>query len=1739
MKKKNFNLIMLLIFTCFSMSIFMNEYKAVSEYSTGIKILNYDYARFGNNVEVSWKSEYYEVDTETVLANDLLSDTDTLKPGEYYLLGVTLNYTGGLSKGPARAASIYYEIDTDIFEVIRDPDMEMDVIFDMRTVNEGGIFPHQVVASRRWQPDYDSATVNNRIVPIQLETGSVTQPLYFSSNLDQPFAFVLVKLKETATPGSEISFEFINDKFKSTETVYTNDDYDDFPITPNGITIKVYEEEEAKSTDNTLKEVKAVYNGTDYIATYDEAAKTYNIVVPNGASLVNLIATPNDTKATLISTDASETGISKTLNVGDNNYTVSVQAEDTTVALANYSIKVKRLDNQAELQTLTLSDITGFTFNPNTTSYNLTVPYKTTSTTVTATLPANSTATIKSGTGKWDLTNTGNTLNTKTVRVEAENCKDEYASLAGNTCTPKEYTINITRTPADTDSSLSSLEVKTSSTGTSYTMTPTFASGTTAYTVTVPYETTSVYIDASATSTLVGTITGTGNVTLTGDSTNADVVVTAESGAQTTYKITINKEISNNAYLTDLTIDGTTVTGFTKENGGPYTLSNTTSNSLTIGFTKENQYSTVSMSVNGTTVTGTTATLQSGNNTIVLTVTAQDKTTIKTYTVNVYKMSNNNNLQNLTVSTNPVGTMNPSSFNVNTKTYTYIYDESVTTATITATKGEPNQTITISSDPDGDGVINIADLPANKAVTITVTAEDGTTNTYTVNFSRKTSSDTTLKEVVLEYNDENNAKQSVTLTQSGNTFTGTVPYEAKIVTVKAVATSNEATVINGNGTWTLSNTGNTPNTRPVSVRAESGDTASYTLNVTRTPSNNNYLSDIKIDGTTINGFNKEITSYTVPFVKSTVSSLNLTYTKENEDATAVIVSGSNNLVAGNNKVVIRVTAQDGTQKDYEINVRKLSGDANITNLTIDTTPTNSANTLTKNTDTSYTYKYDRNSTSFTINPTLPTGAIISSDTKTTYTKAEIAANKTVTIKVLAEDTDISKEYQITFEQILETDAELNTLTVTNTENGTNYALSPTFQSSSSGPYSVTVPSDVEKVTITTTPKGSYTQSVTGDGEKTLTPGNNPVTITVTAEDGTTKSYTINITRELSKDTTIEDITITGKGENPDDDIEIIIPGGFTPENASYTLDPVPYKINKLDLNIIPTEGATVVIKKNGSISDGSLDVGDNTFILEVTSQDNTQTGQYTINVRRKSNDSKITSLTSSVGTVKTTNTNEYTIDVPSGTNTVDLTTVLSHPDAKIISPSSLTNIDVTSDITITVQAEDTSVEYNTTYTVKFNILESTNNYLGNLTVSEGVLTPGFDKEVNNYTVSVGKDIEKITITATPEDAASDVSGDTGEQTLKPGENTFNIIVTSESGEENTYTVVVTKEKKTDNTLSDITIDGTTIPGFDPSNPTYEITLPEGETTIEVGATPTPGSGATVSGTGSHTVSPGDTIVITVTAEDGSEKTYTITVKAPDPNNVTLDTLSVDGYTIDPTFNKDTLNYTIKGVDETTNTLTINATSSTPNAVISYQLDDNEATSNHIIDITNVESGKVKVLVTADGITKTYELTFDKNDNEDTGLDKITSGKKEDGVTDIHRITEANALNNGYILSGRLELLASDFKKEFKNTYDELIISNVSNEIEDTSDIRTGMTIKLQRNSVTLDEKLIVVKADINGSGNVDMIDANMILNHFLDVNILEGASYEAAKISNDDVVDMIDANMILNHFLDVNHITWE
>ena len=119
-----------------------------------------------------------------------------------------------------------------------------------------------------------------------------------------------------------------------------------------------------------------------------------------------------------------------------------------------------------------------------------------------------------------------------------------------------------------------------------------------------------------------------------------------------------------------------------------------------------------------------------------------------------------------------------------------------------------------------------------------------------------------------------------------------------------------------------------------------------------------------------------------------------------------------------------------------------------------------------------------------------------------------------------------------------------------------------------------------------------------------------------------------------------------------------------------------------------------------------------------------------------------------------------------------------------------------------------------------------------------------------------------------------------------------------------------------------------------------------------------------------------------------------------------------------------------------------------------------------------------------------------------------------------------------------ELSVSALLRYLKNQLDndnsklEVWTADGLTKLSDSERVATGMIVKLIVKGKLADSKIIIIKGDVNGDGDINIIDASAIVNHFLDRIYLTGPYLFASDINADETVNIIDASAIVNHFLD-------
>lgn len=1381
---------------------------------------------------------------------DEIADGAYVEPGQVIMVNV--DYSVGDT--PVKGLQVGINYDSSVFEPLY-ADGEVYVEVDTSTTYQGGIWPAAgTTPANKKKTNWvvQSNDYNSSQIRILASDSNVSAPLEESGTI----ATFYLTVKDDVAAGTVLNLE-IDEDYTTVENSYET--------TVSGISFVVYG---TMNTDVSLATLTLEGSNSlfytfspEFVAGTSE--RTFETVVPYNVTSVNLSATATDSLATVL---AGGLG-SKALVVGDNSFNIVVQAQNGTQEI--YLIKVKRLSNDATLKTLSLSGVTlDYELADSVVTYTATVPYATKSTSVSATTN-DTNATIKTGTGEWSLSNYGDTINTRNVTVEAEDCDSLYSTVPGNTCTSLDYTLNVTRIAPSSDNALSDIKVDGSSISD-------FSSNITTYTLpNRASDVTSIELDATL-SDSKATISGVGTKNLIVGDNSFDIVVTAEDGSTNTYTINVRR-LSDNANLATLDVtstpQGTLSPNFNSTFYDYYTYTyDSTVTNINIFATLEDSNATITSRL------GNYSSSDTGANVV---VTAEDGS-VKTYVIKFSRnKSSDNNLKSLSID----GYSLNEDFSSSATLYTATVPGTVSSIHVNAEANDSNALVT-----SGVGDHNL-DYGAN-TIQIRVEAENGSTKDYTliVTRSKKTISalsDLQVDGATIKDFDEN------TLTYDY----GTVSFETDSVNISATAKDSDATVT-GVGTKTLK-TGE--NTISVVVTAQDGTTTTtYNIKIEREKSSNSYLGSLSMDEATID-FDKDQKTYSVD-VPYEIETVNIHAEAEYEGAT-VTIDGPSFLSVGDNTYTITVTAEDGTINTYTINVnRSLSTNNYIGSLTVINNGANYLNNFNKDTEV-YNITVPNEVETVSINATLEDN--VNSNVVGTGEKNLDTGLNVYMVEVTAASGDV-KTYTINITRDLNSNNKLVSLEVVD------QSMSPSF-SSTTTTYNVTVDSSVSNIAINATAEVA-TSTVTGVGTHSLQTGTNTFNIDVEAENGDVKTYVVIVTKKASSDSSLKTLSIN----------ETILNETFSPTTLSYTAS-VANDVSSVTIQATANDASAKSVEGVGVVD---LKTGDNTVNVVVTAEDNTKT-TYTIVINRaKSMNANLKSLGLSGGyTFDQTfdkNTTLYTVTVPNVTSSI-LVSAEKEDDAATVTGVGTKNLKTGNNtIEVVVTAEDPDIKK--VYTIEIFRALSSNANLSSLSSTDGLITPIFDKDMKDYTLNVPYEVENANITAEVEDGSASVSisGITG---LEVGTNNATILVTAEDGTINTYNLVITRQPSSNNYLSSLEVvdsnDKNYIEVFNKSTMVYNISVANEIDKITISAT-AEDSATTVKGLGEKELNVGsNSFTVNSISANGTSRDYIINVDRAKNSNAKLQSLSIDNQTLVPDFDPDTFSYTLN-VDSSVDEVVINA-----------------------------------------------------------------------------------------------------------------------------------------------------------------------------------------------------------------------
>lgn len=170
--------------------------------------------------------------------------------------------------------------------------------------------------------------------------------------------------------------------------------------------------------------------------------------------------------------------------------------------------------------------------------------------------------------------------------------------------------------------------------------------------------------------------------------------------------------------------------------------------------------------------------------------------------------------------------------------------------------------------------------------------------------------------------------------------------------------------------------------------------------------------------------------------------------------------------------------------------------------------------------------------------------------------------------------------------------------------------------------------------------------------------------------------------------------------------------------------------------------------------------------------------------------------------------------------------------------------------------------------------KSDNANLKSLSVDVEGLTPDFNKNVTDYYLVVGLEVESINIEAVVDDNNATYYVE-GNDEITEGQNTIKIVVTAENGNTKTYSIYVTKTDNielTNANLKSLVINRWGMyPNFKPNIFNYSLTITDKVSNLDI-QVETENEEATFEIEGNENLTEGDNLIkIVVTAQDGETK----------------------------------------------------------------------------------------------------------------------------------------------------------------------------------------------------------------------------------------------------------------------------
>ena len=349
----------------------------------------------------------------------------------------------------------------------------------------------------------------------------------------------------------------------------------------------------------------------------------------------------------------------------------------------------------------------------------------------------------------------------------------------------------------------------------------------------------------------------------------------------------------------------------------------------------------------------------------------------------------------------------------------------------------------------------------------------------------------------------------------------------------------------------------------------------------------------------------------------------------------------------------------------------------------------------------------------------------------------------------------------------------NTLSSLSLSNGT---LSPTFNGNTTN-YTSTI--DASSVTINAT-KGDNYQSISGTGKKNLNYGTNTFKVVVKSEAGTSKTYTIVITRpdNRNNDNYLKSLSLDHGNIS------------FKKETLTYSLK-VTKDVSSIKVNAALNSNLSSFVKGYGPRT-VNLNYGVNNILVKVKAE-NESVRTYTIKVTRedtRSSNNNLKSISLSKGSISfSKDIIQYNVSVPFDVTKIDVNATPEDDKSKVnVSSPDLVVGDNTILITVTSESGQSKSYKILVKRLPEQAVLSDNNNISSIDIKGHGIE--FNQETKEYEVNIGDEYALVIDVLLEDPSAKYVIE--GNEDLKDG-SVIKITSTSESGEIKEYKLNINKE----------------------------------------------------------------------------------------------------------------------------------------------------------------------------------------------------------------------------------------------------------------------------------------------------------------------------------------------------------